>query len=77
MGLMYSGGRGVQQNYEKAVANGHANAQYEAGLMYYYGKGTTKNTAKAAYYVEKAHTSGNKEAGKMWNDLELWKYKSK
>jgi TPR repeat protein len=61
--------------FEKAAAGGNAGAQYEIGLMYYYGKGAPKNTKKAAEYIEKANAAGHSAAAKVWNDLELWKYK--
>ncbi|MDR1119683.1 MAG: SEL1-like repeat protein [Dysgonamonadaceae bacterium] len=61
--------------FEKAAAGGNANAQYEAGLMCYYGKGAPKNTKKAAEYIEKANAAGHPAAAKVWNELELWKYR--
>jgi TPR repeat protein len=61
--------------FEKAAKGGNTNAQYEAGLMYYYGKGTAKNTKKAAEYIEKANAAGHPAAAQVWNQLELWKYK--
>ncbi|MDH6306367.1 TPR repeat protein [Parabacteroides sp. PF5-5] len=61
--------------FEKSAGNANADAQYELGLMYYYGKGTTKNNKKSAEWIEKSYSSGHKEAEKIWNSLELWKYK--
>jgi TPR repeat protein len=63
--------------FESAAKDGNADAQYETGLMYYYGKGAVKNLQKAADYIEKAYNSGHKDATKVWNDLQLWKYKGK
>ncbi len=78
LGVIYKGANNLSKSFtwfQKAADNGNNGAQYEVGLMYYYGKGTTKNTKKAAYYIEKAHSTGHKEAAKIWNELELWKYK--
>lgn len=60
--------------FGKSADAGHPNAQYELGLMYYYAKGTIKNSKKAAEYIEKAYKQGNKDAEKVWNNLQLWKY---
>lgn len=62
--------------FSKSAEGGYASAQYELGLMYYYGKGTTKNTAQAAYWIKKAYESGHAGAKDVWNGLELWKYEN-
>lgn len=59
--------------FEKCAVE-NKDAQYELGLMYYYAKGTTKNTKKAAYWIRKAYENGNSEAKKVWESLELWNY---
>lgn len=61
--------------FEKSAQNEYAPAQYELGLMYYYGKGVTKNNKTAANWIENAYNAGNEDAKKVWNGLELWKYK--
>ncbi|MFV0538305.1 MAG: tetratricopeptide repeat protein [Dysgonomonas sp.] len=61
--------------FEKSAQNKYAPAQYELGLMYYYGKGVTKNNKTAANWIENAYNAGNEDAKKVWNGLELWKYK--
>lgn len=61
-------------NWLRKCANDNKNAQYELGLMYYYAKGTNKNNQQAAYWIKKAYESGNSEAKKVWDGLELWKY---
>ena len=54
LGLMYSEGEGVKQDYFKAVAlfqkaadQGHVAAQYDLGFMYSEGKGVKQSNAKA------------------------------
>lgn len=60
---------------KQSAEKGYASAQYELGLMYYYGKGTVKNTKLAALWMEKSFDAGHEEAKKVWNGLELWKFK--
>ncbi|PXV58472.1 TonB family protein [Dysgonomonas alginatilytica] len=55
-------------------ADMNVNAQYEIGLMSYYGKGTPKSNQQAAYWIRKAYEGGNTDAKKVWEGLELWKY---
>ncbi len=66
---------GAYKWMKQSAENGYAPAQYELGLMYYYGKGTVKNTKSAALWIEKSFEAGNEEAKKVWNGLQLWKYK--
>lgn len=61
--------------FDKSAEGGYAPAQYELGLMYYYGKGVVKNNKLAAKWIENAYNAGNVDAQKVWNGLELWKYK--
>lgn len=61
--------------FEKSAQSEYAPAQYELGLMYYYGKGVAKNNKNAAKWIESAYNAGNEDAKKVWNGLELWKYK--
>ena len=56
---MYSAGRGGAQDYakarewwEKAAAQGNADAQYNLGVVYENGKGVTKDLFKAREWYE-------------------------
>ncbi len=60
---------------KQGAENGYAAAQYELGLIYYYGKGAPKNTKSAALWMEKSFNAGHEEAKKVWDGLQLWKYK--
>jgi S1-C subfamily serine protease len=66
----------------KAAERGLANAQYTLGQIYIYSVGgVTKDLGKAKYWIKKAYKSNDanivKDAKKLWEDAELWKYKSK
>lgn len=60
--------------YLKAAEQGHVLAQFQCGLMYYYGEGTAVNKEKALYWTEKAAEQGDTAAqllcGMMYNDGE-------
>ena len=65
LGLMYDGGRGVQQNdtkacewYQKAADQGFAAAQYNLGLMYDGGHGVQQDETKACEWYQKAADQG-------------------
>ena len=51
------------------------NAQYELGLYYFDDNSKYKNKKRAAYWIEKAHKNGSKDAKEFWNKNELWRYK--
>ena len=65
LGVMYYDGRGVAQDYtkalkwwEKAAAQGDADAQYSLGTMYDAGQGVAQDYAKARKWFEKAAAQG-------------------
>lgn len=69
LGLMYSEGQGVKQDYykaaecfQKAAEQGHAEAQYNLGLMYYRGKGVKQDYFKAIEWYQKAAAQGIADA---------------
>ena len=62
---MYYNGKGVRQNYKKAVelyrkaANqGVASAQYNLGIMYYHGQGVRQNKSRAKELFKNACDEG-------------------
>lgn len=78
LGLLYKTNNDLQSAFkwfERSAQNDYAAAQYELGLMYFYGKGVAKNNGIAAKWIENAYNAGNEDAKKVWNGLELWKYK--
>lgn len=69
LGLMYSEGQGVKQDYfkaaewfQRAAEQGHAEAQYNLGLMYYRGKGVKQDYFKAIEWYQKAAAQGIADA---------------
>lgn len=71
LGYCYDVGKGVSQNYGKAVewytkaANqGHAVAQYNLGLCYEYGEGVAKDILVAVEWYTKSAEQGYEEAQK-------------
>ena len=69
LGLMYDIGKGVQQNYRKAVhlyqkaaEQGHALGQYNLGTMYDLGNGITQSYEQAFYWFQKAAEQGQPDA---------------
>ena len=69
LGLMYSHGQGVKQDYskarewwEKAAKQEYADAQYNLGLMYATGKGVKQDYSKARAGFEKAAKQGDAAA---------------
>ena len=66
---MYNTGEGVPQNYRKAAKwvrraaeQGHADAQFTLGLMYYHGEGLPQDNQEAARWARKAAEQGQVEA---------------
>ncbi len=49
-------------------------AMYELGLAYYYGRGVLKDPAEAGCWLKRAYENGNGQAGKVYNELDLWQY---
>ena len=77
MGWMYYEGKGVTQDYTKAVEwyrkaaeQGYANGQNNLGNMYYSGKGVTQDYAKAVEWYRKAaeqgYANGQNNLGNMY-----------
>ena len=66
---MYDNGRGVKQDYIKAVEwyqraaeQGYAAAQYHLGVMYDNGQGVKQDYIKAVEWYQKAAEQGHAEA---------------
>ncbi len=62
---MYFNGEGVAQDYKaamqwysKAAEQGHADAQYNLGLMYYKGQGVPQDNIRAYMWVNLAASNG-------------------
>ena len=49
-------------------------AQYNIGLLYLYGEGVLKDLSKAKYWMKRAYENEYKDAQKIWDKYELWKY---
>ncbi|WXG57977.1 MAG: SEL1-like repeat protein [Candidatus Sedimenticola sp. (ex Thyasira tokunagai)] len=69
MGLNYTNGTGVAQNYRKAAdlfedaaLSGHSDAQYMLGIAHSTGRGVGVNQRKAVHWFEKAAAKGQKRA---------------
>ena len=69
VGLKYSQGEGVPQNYAKAMKwfrkaadQGHAEAQFKLGNMYYLSQGTPLDYVEAAKWLQKAADQGHAAA---------------
>lgn len=60
--------------YEKSAKQGSTRAQFNLGVMYYYGKGINKNFNKSALLIKKSYTNGYERAKNFWEENELWKY---
>lgn len=65
LGVCYDNGRGVAQNYAKAVEwytkaaeQGHRKAQLNLGVSYFIGQGVERNTEKAKQLWKKAAAQG-------------------
>jgi len=75
---MYKAGKGVPQNYSKAVywfkkaaGQGYARAEYYLGYMYAEGLGVPQDYNKAVYWLKKAAEQGNAQAKANLEYLEL------
>ena len=69
LGVCYESGRGVQQDYAKAVfwyeksaEQGNAYAQYNLGVCYYNGRGVQQDYAKAVFWYAKSAEQGDADA---------------
>ncbi len=56
--------------YELAAKQGHADAQYNLGTMYEFGKGVPVNKAKARHYYGLAAAQGDEDAQKKLPELQ-------
>lgn len=72
LGLLYYGGKGVNQNYEEALKwfsksaeQGNDIAQLYLGNMYYKGEGVNQNYDEALKWFSKAAEKGNADAQNM------------
>jgi TPR repeat protein len=66
LGMMYEGGRGVDQDEEEAIRwyqhaadQGEADAQYTLGVKYYAGQGVMKDETEACKWFRKAADQGD------------------
>jgi TPR repeat protein len=67
LGLLYAqGADGIPRDdaralelFEKAAAAGHVRAEINAGMLYFYGRGTAKDLVKARAWLEKAAASND------------------
>ena len=73
---MYETGQGVEQDYrraaqwyEKAAAQGHAQAQYQLGSLYREGLGVEENDEEAEKWWQRAAAQGVAQAHRQ---LEKW-----
>jgi TPR repeat protein len=73
---MYANGKGVKQDYKKAVEwyqktadQGYVTAQYNLGLMYENGKGVKQDYKKAVEWYQKAADQGDAPAKKALDRL--------
>jgi hypothetical protein len=69
LGTAYYTGKGIHQDYQKAVYwwkksahQGYAEAQYNLGVAYYNGKGVLQNDLIAIQWFRKAADAGNAKA---------------
>ena len=76
LGGLYYNGKGLPQNYEKAVywyqraaELGHAQGQFSLGLCYEEGNGVKQNAKKAEYWYKKAIDGGYGNARKQLEHL--------
>jgi len=76
MGICYSIGKGVKQDYlkafqwrSKAADQGYVEAEKSLGYCYYNGHGVSQNYAKAAEWWQKAAAQGNAQAKEMLEEL--------
>ena len=77
LGLMYSKGHGVPQDYKEAVRlyrlsaeQGHAKAQSNLGTMYYNGQGVPQDYVLAHMWFNLSGSNGYKDAVKKRNLVE-------
>ena len=57
--------------YTKSAELGYSSAQYNLGLIFYYGGGTEQDYAQAKYWFEKAATQGHADAQSRLGNMYL------
>ncbi len=79
LGIMYSYGQGVPQDYAKAMGwyrkaaeQGDTDAQHNLGVMYDKGRGVPQDYAKAVQWYRKAAEQG--DAGAQYNIGNIFRY---
>jgi TPR repeat protein len=60
--------------FKKSAEQGHADAQYNLGLMYFLGDGTSINKSQSAFWIRKSYENGVEAAKDFWDKNELYKY---
>ena len=78
---IYYEGKGVEQNYRKAMywyqqaaEHEYAKAYAQIGIMYCKGEGVLKSYKTAAIYIQLAFDNGCKYAPDIWKKYKLWEY---
>ncbi len=78
---IYYEGKGVEQNfkkalywYKKAAEQEDAKAYAKIGLMYCKGEGVLTSYKQAVHYIQLAFDNGCIYAPEIWAKYELWKY---
>ena len=57
------------KHFKKAAKLGHVEAQYRLGMMFFEGKGATKDLKKAVYYVRRAGQGGHLQGEFMYSKM--------
>lgn len=77
LGDMYYAGKGVRQDYQKAMEyyqkacdEGYPYAFYSLGFMYWKGQGTLPDKEKAQEYLSQAAAMGNESAFQLLNRMD-------
>ena len=77
-GVLYAQGKGVQQDYSKALEylnksadNGEDKAQFQLAKMYLTGDGVEEDTGKGSHYMTEAVRNGNADAAEFMGRLFL------
>ena len=76
LGVMYDNGRGVTQDYARAIAwykkaaeQGNASAQFNLGLMYAKGRGVPQDYVRAHMWWNLAAALGDEDAMEFRDDI--------
>ena len=60
--------------FKRLAEQGLAQAQYNLGILYYFGVGTSADMKQAACWIKKAYENGIENAKDFWEEKELWQY---